>query len=408
MYDIKIMEQEWLPRPTYLERIRPFENGELIKVLLGQRRVGKSGLLQLILQDRRARDPEIPCLYIDKERDEWSRIRTGEDLLGEILKLPGASDRRSLVLIDEIQEIGGFASALRNLAAEQRFDIYITGSNSRLLSGEMATLFAGRAITFPIHSLSYQEFLDFHRLEDSDENLNRFLRYGGLPYLARLPFQDSVYLGYLDSIVDTVVLRDIVERFGVRNTTFLRNLVRYCADTVGTLLSAKRISDYLKSQQLKVTPQIVIDYLSHMETAFLIHRCSRYDIQGRRLFEFGEKIYFEDLGLRTALRGFRQADLGKIVENAIYLKLLQDGWTVHVGVLEDLEIDFMGTRGDGVVYVQAALYMAGKETRSREFGNLLKIKDNHPKFVVSMDPLRADELGVRHLSLREFLLMDTL
>jgi len=227
-------------------------------------------------------------------------------------------------------------------------------------------------------------------------------------YLERiLPFEDRVLVEYLDAIVDTVVPRDVVERFGVRNTVFLRNLVRFCADSVGTLLSAKRASDYLKTQHLSVSPQIVIDYLSHLEAAFLIHRCHRYDIQGRKLFEIGEKIYFEDLGLRTALRGFRQGDLGKIIENAIYLKLLQDGWTVSVGVLGDREIDFVGTRGDAIVYMQAATIIADEETRQREFGNLLKIDDNHPKYLVSLDPIRADDRGIRHLGLREFLLLET-
>jgi len=252
--------------------------------------------------------------------------------------------------------------------------------------------------------VSYAESLSFHGLADSDESLLRYLRYGGLPYLARLPFEDSVIVEYLDAIVDTVVLRDVVERFGVRNTVFLRNLVRYCADAVGTLLSAKRISEYLKSPQLSVSPQIVLDYLAHLEAAFLIHRCQRYDIQGKRLFEIGEKIYFEDLGLRTALRGFRQGDLGKIVENAVYLKLLQDRWSVSVGVLGDREIDFMGRRGDEVIYVQVALTVGSEESYQREFGNLLRVDDNHPKFVVSLDPLRAGDRGIRHLGLREFLL----
>lgn len=395
----------WLPRPSYLERIRPFEDGDLIKVFLGQRRVGKSGLLRLVEADWAARHPDRPRLRIDKELADWAELRTGDELLARVHALEGRPGERSLVLVDEVEEIEGFAPALRSLAAEGRYDLYVTGSNARLLSGEFATLFAGRAITFEIHALSYAEFLSFHRLEDSDESLLRHLRYGGLPYLARLPFEDRVLVEYLEAIVDTVVLRDVVERFGVRNTGFLRNLIRYCADSVGTLLSAKRIADHLKSQRLSVSPQIVIDYLAHLEAAFLIHRCPRYDIQGRRLFEIGEKLYFEDLGLRTSLRGFRQTDLGKVVENAVYLKLVQEGYSVSVGVLGDREIDFVATRGNERIYVQAATSVADEGTRSREFGNLLRIDDNHPKYVVSLDPVRADERGIRHLGLREFLLL---
>lgn len=394
----------WIPRPSYLEALAPFSDGELIKVLLGQRRVGKSGLLHLVEADWRARHPERAVAFIDKEKDEWTSIQTGEDLLAAARALGGSPAGRSLILVDEVQEIEGFAAALRSLAAEGRWDLYVTGSNARLLSGELATLFAGRAITLLVHALSYEEFLSFNGRKDSDESLLLYLRYGGLPYLARLPDSDAARIGYLEAIVDTVVLRDVIERFGVRNAPFLRNLVRYCADSIGSLLSAKRIADYLKSQLQKVSPQIVIEYLSHLEAAFLIHRCPRYDIQGRKIFEIGEKIYFEDLGLRTALRGWRQTDLGKVVENAVYLKLIQDGWKPSVGVLGDREVDFVATRGASTIYVQSALSVAGDETREREFGNLLRIDDNHPKYVVSLDPLRADDKGIHHLSLREFLM----
>lgn len=399
---------EWIPRPSYLESLAPYSDGALIKVILGQRRVGKSGLLHLVEADWRARYPARQSAFIDKERDDWAGLKTGQDLVAAARKLGGAGSERSLLLVDEVQEIEDFAGALRSLAAEGRWDIYITGSNARLLSGELATLFAGRAITLVVHALSYAEFLSFHACPDSDESLATYLRYGGLPYLALLPDSDAARMGYLEAIVDTVVLRDVIERFGVRNAPFLRNLVRYCADSIGSILSAKRIADYLKSQLLKVSPQIVIDYLSHLEAAFLVHRCPRYDIQGRKLFEIGEKIYFEDLGLRTALRSWRQSDLGKVVENAVYLKLVQNGWKPSVGILGDREIDFVATRADRTIYVQAALSVAAEETREREFGNLLRIDDNHPKYVVSLDAVRADEKGIRHLSLREFLLSDQL
>ena len=396
-------ESGWMARPRYLACLEPFSDGELIKVLLGQRRVGKSGLLHLILADWSVRHPDRPVTFVDKERDEWAQVRTGDDLLAVARTARGDPAVRSLLLVDEVQEIDGFAPALRSLAAEGRWDLYVTGSNARLLSGELATLFAGRAITIPVHSLSYGEFLEFHGHADSDESLGLYLRYGGLPYLARLPDSDAARIGYLEAIVDTIVLRDVIERFGVRNAAFLRNLVLYCADSIGNILSSKRIADYLKSQRQKVSVQSVIEYLGHLEAAFLIHRTPRYDIQGRRIFEIGEKIYFEDLGIRTALRGWRQADLGKVVENAVYLKLIQDGWKPRVGVLGEREIDFVATKGDRVVYIQAALTVATDETREREFGNLLQIEDNHPKYVVSLDPIRADDRGVRHLSLREFL-----
>ena len=399
----------WINRPTYLERIRPFFQTDLIKVLLGQRRVGKSGLLHLIKQELLSTHPNLPCLHIEMEQWEWSGLRTGADLVDLVTKTFPAllvGSQRPLLLIDEIQEIADFGPALRSLAATGRYDLYVTGSNAHLLSGEMATHFAGRAINFLVHGLSYREFLSFHNRNDNDESLELYLRHGGMPYLGQLGLDPAVVTEYLQSLVDTIVLRDIVTRFHPRNVGFLRRLLDYVADTTGSILSAKSISDFLKSQRISATPQLVLDYLEYLEAAFLLQRTQRYDIQGKRLFEIGEKYYFEDLGIRNTLRGYRQSSLGQILENAVWHKLVVDGWTVHTGRWGDRQIDFVGTRGESLVYIQVALSVAEAQARQREFGNLLAIGDNHPKLVVSLDPLRADEAGIRHLSAREFLLLN--
>ncbi len=402
------MSQHYASRPVYLARIQPFFQTDLIKVLLGQRRVGKSGMLHLIKAELLEKYPGIGLLHIEKERDEWAHVRDG----GELLQLvrtafpASASPHRPAVLIDEIQEIVDFAPALRSLAASGLYDLYITGSNAHLLSGEMATHFAGRSINLVIHSLSYREFLVFHRRDDSDATLDLYLRYGGMPYLSQLGLDSEVVHEYLQSLVDTIVLRDIVTRFRPRNVAFLRRLLEYLADTAGAVLSAKSISDYLKSQRLAVTPQLVLDYLEFFHAAFLVQGTRRYDIQGKRLFEIGEKEYFEDVGIRNALRGYRQSSLGQILETVVWHHLVVAGYVVHTGRWGDREIDFVAQKGDALVYVQVALSVADAATHQREFGNLLAIHDNHPKFVVSLDPLRADESGIRHLGVREFLLLD--
>lgn len=400
----------WLDRPLYLERMRPFFQTDLIKIILGQRRVGKSALLHLIKAEYALSHPELPLLHIEMERSQW-KIDSGaalEDLVHERLGKVSQGNVRPLLLIDEVQEIKDFAPALRSLAAESSYDIFITGSNARLLAGEIATLFAGRSVNFTIHGLSYAEFLRFHEREDTDGSLELFLRFGGMPYLRNLGLDESAAGEYLDSLVDTILLRDIVERFKPRNIPFLRRLLEYAADTLGNILSAKGIADYLKSQRLQSTPQIVLDYLEHLQAAFLLYRIPRWDIRGKRLFEIGEKYFFEDLGIRNRLRPYSQSVLGQLMENAVCVRLLQLGYTARIGKIGEKEVDFVASKGESIAYIQVSLSVAEGSTREREFGNLLSIEDNHPKYLVSMDPLRASQDGVRHLSLREFLLLDTL
>jgi len=391
-----------LPRPRYIAHIAPFIGKDIIKVIVGQRRVGKSFFLQHLRDHVHAVDPKSRILYINKELDEFASLVTGADLLSYVKKNKGTS-RTTCLFIDEVQEIYGFARALRSLLARGGFDIYCTGSNASLLSREIAESLGGRSIEVPVYSLSYEEFLSFHSLHDSDESLRLFLAYGGLPYLIHLSLTDEVVYEYLRNVYNTILFKDVLARNRIRNVNFLERLVRYLADNTGSMVSSKRISDFLKAQHIAMSPGIVLSYLSHLEAAFFAIRVPRADIQGKRIFEIGEKFYFEDLGLRHALIGYRQRDIGKIVENAVCLKLLQSGYSVSTGRLGEREIDFICAKGGEKLYVQVAYLIADEKTRRREFGNLLSVKDNHPKIVVSMDPVTADEEGIRHIGLRKFL-----
>ena len=309
------------------------------------------------------------------------------------------------IFIDEIQEIVEFEKALRSLLLNGNIDIYCTGNNAKLLSGELATLLSGRFVEITVHSLSYQEFLLFHQLQDSDASLDRYFKYGGLPYLIHLSLDDEVVFEYLKNIYSTIVFRDVIDRYGVRNISFLEKLVLFLASNTGSLFSAKRISDFLKSQQINIASNQIQVYIDYLASAFLIHRVERYDIVGKRLFEVGEKYYFENLGIRHAICGYKPQDLGKILENAVYNQLLFNGWNISTGSLNSEEIDFVCEKEGEKMYVQVALRLSEESTIKREFGNLLKIEDNYIKKVITMDVFSGSSYqGIEHEHIREFLM----
>ena len=393
----------YIPRSIYVRRLEPLVGKDVIKVLVGQRRVGKSYLLYHVVDMIKERDPACPVLYVNKELAAFDDIRTHADLLALTTRQLGSA-RRGCILIDEVQEIENWSRALRSLAAEKRFDIYCTGSNAEMLSGDIATLLAGRAVEVPVRGLSYREFLAFHRLDESDESLRRYLRYGGLPHLVDLELTDRVVYEYLGNLYHVILFKDVVARYRIRNIDFLQRLVRFVADSVGSVVTAKRISDYLKSQRVRISPNAVLEYLAHLCHACFLAKVHRADVVGGRIFEIGEKYYFEDLGLRHAVKPFVQQDTGKVLENLVYHHLRVCGWQVTTGRLDRREIDFVATRQEEVMYVQVAYLLTDEATHTREFGNLLDIPDNYPKLVVSMDPvIGASHKGIRHLHIREFL-----
>lgn len=390
-------------RPYYLERISPFIGKNIIKVFTGQRRVGKSYLLFQVIKYLQEQNPKVAILYINKEDLAFSFIKTADDLNEYVLKHK-VTNGKTYVFIDEIQDISHFETALRSLLLNDDLDLYCTGSNANLLSGDIAGYLSGRHIEIVVYSLSYLEFMDFHKLPDDASTLEKFLKYGGLPYLKHLPLEDAVVFEYLKNIYSTIVYRDIINRYSVRNTLFLEQLVLFLAGHTGSLFSAKKISDFLKSQQINIAPNQVQTYIQHIVNAFLIHKVARYDLVGKRIFETGEKYYFENLGIRHGLWGYRIEDRGKILENVVYNHLLSKGYTIHVGLLGAAEIDFVCEKDGEKHYIQVALSINEPQTMEREFGNLKKINDNYPKTVITMDTFNGNSfLGITSIDLRSFL-----
>lgn len=401
---------EIINRQAYSDCIRPFIDKNVIKVLTGQRRVGKSCILQQIAGEIRAEQPEANIIFINMEFREFRHLRTDEAMF-DYLEDKLRTDRKNYLFIDEVQEIEGFENVLRSVQAKEQADIFITGSNAKMLSGELATYLSGRYVEFHIHSLSYEEFLLFHRLSDDDNALRLYLTYGGMPYLANLPLEDDMAFEYLRNIYATIILKDVVSRERIRNVDFLDSLLTYTADNVGNLFSAGNISRYLKSQHVNISPLVVINYLHALANAFIINKVERVDVAGLKKFEIGNKYYFEDLGLRNCRLSFNYArDIGRLMENAVYLHLRRLSYDVYVGRVGQQEVDFVGIKGGRRIYVQVAYLIADEQTRKREFGNLQAIADNYPKYVVSLDPLlsASDINGIKHLHMREFLKIEKL
>jgi len=402
------MNKIYKKRPYYINKIKPYIDSNLIKVLIGQRRVGKSYILLQLMDEIKAKDPKANIVYINKEENEYDAVVNYRDLI--VYAEKRAKKRvKNYLFIDEIQDIANFEKALRHLSAKKTFDLYCTGSNARLLSSEIATGLSGRYIEIPVHALSYQEFLQFHHLKAGEGSLLQYIRYGGLPFITNLALNDEVVYGYLQSIYNTIILKDVVARFNIRNVNFLNRLLEYLADNIGSLVSANRISDFLKSQRIKTTPNIVLNYLSYLSSSFIIREVNRANVKGKKIFEINEKYYWEDLGLRNSLVGYKADDIGQMLENLVFLHLARLGFKINVGQLEDKEIDFVAEKAGKKIYIQVAYMIGNKTVKDREFGNLLQIPDNYQKIVVSMDKLTgSDYKGIKHYQIGEFLLHDEL
>jgi len=399
-----------IERSNYTERIeRAFGKGVIV-ALTGQRRVGKSCIMAQVMRHIGSL-PQANVVYLNKEKNEFDGIRDYNDLLG-FANGRLSKEKDNYLFIDEIQDIDGFERALRSLQADDACQIMVTGSNAKMLSSELTTYLSGRHIDYHIHSLGYEEFLLFHKMPDGYEALTAYLQYGGLPHLGRIGLDDRELVDdYLESVYSTILLKDIVERGQIRNVSLLKTLVRFMADNIGKLFSATSIVNFLKGQRVDTSAKVILNYLDLLCDAYIINRVSRYDIHGKRIFELGDKYYFEDLGLRNHIvGGNRSADIEKVMENAVYLHLLRMGYKVYVGQLHKTEIDFVAEKSGSTVYVQVAYLLASQETINREFGNLKLIDDNHPKYVISLDRMMGDVNadGIRHIYLRDFLKMRTL
>ena len=404
------MVQTYKKRNLYLEKIKPFIDKDLIKVIVGQRRVGKSYLLLQVIDYLKGRGiPQKKILYINKELYEFDSIKTYVDLMKYIKDCFREVKSKKYIFIDEIQDIDDFEKALRDLKAKGEYDIYCSGSNAKMLSSEIATLLSGRYIEFEVYPLSYSEFLQFHNLKNNKISFERYIRYGGLPYLIHLEDDNEIVYGYLKSIYNSILLKDVVGRHQIRNIDFLNRLVQFLAENTGSLFSANKISEYLKSQKISLSPVIIMNHLSYLDSAFFIFQVKRLGISGKKVFQINEKYYFNDLGIRHCLIGYRQVDISKILENLVYIHLRRLGYEVKVGCLKNnLEIDFVAEKSGKKIYLQVTYLMQSEQTRKREFESLLLINDNFRKILISMDELSGGSYeGIEHIHITDFLLDDS-
>jgi predicted AAA+ superfamily ATPase len=391
-------------RNSYIKQVeRLIGKGEAI-VLTGHRRAGKSCILAS-LAERWKNLGNI--IFIDMEDPDHADLETYKEL-HDYVKSHFVEESKNFLLIDEVQEISQFEKALRYWIRQDNMTVVVTGSNAAMLSSEVATAFAGRYFDVHINSLNYEEFLRFYALQDSDDSLTAYLRWGGLPFLAQIPMADTkVRTDYLGSIYDTIFVKDVITRRKVRNVTMMDNLARFVADNTGKIFSANSIAKYLKGKEKAVSANTVGEYMEAWCESYMIDKVKRYDIKGKLVFEQQEKYYFEDLGIRNYLcKDKRNIDIEKSLENIVYLKLKNRGFDVYVGQINGKEIDFVARRGTEMLYVQVAMTITNEATYQREFGNLKLIRDNYPKYLVTLDPNAAlvNDSGIIACTMRDFLL----
>lgn len=394
-----------ISRPNYYSKLEKLLGKGVLIVLTGQRRVGKSYVMKELVA-RKQQEPNANVIYIDKEKTAFDTIVTYMDLVTYVEERLDKS-KHNYLLIDEVQEIEEFERGLRNYYNESFIDVVVTGSNSDILSSDLGTMLSGRYVEVFIQGLSYPEFLEFHNLEDGEAAINKYINYGGLPGLRPFGLDNPETINdYLQGVYNTILVKDIIRRKKIRNVPFLENLIRFIADNNGKPMSATSIQNYMTSNESEVSKNLILKYMKAITEAYLAAAVSRYNIHGKKLLETNDKFYFGDVGIRNFIVGGRRAnDIEKIVENLVYQHMVRLGYEVKVGQLYSTEIDFVGTRGDEVVYVQSAYLITEEKTFNREFGNLLPIKDNYPKYVISMTPYMDSSKweGIIHIPFVEFL-----
>lgn len=400
-----------IKRESYMARIRPFIDGDLIKVLTGIRRSGKSVMLELIKDELRARGvTEEQLIAFNFEDMRNAQLCTAEALHDELVRRAAPIKGKIYFFFDEIQEVERWERCVNSLRVEMDCDIYITGSNAKLLSGELATYLAGRYVEFIIYPFSFSEFLAlYHSVEpDADTRtcFNRYLTFGGMPYLANLRFDEVACRQYLRDLFNSVELKDIVKRNNVRDVDMLERIIAYVTANIGTTFSSTAISKYLKNEGRRVSPETVLNYLKACSDAFLFYQVRRQDLQGKKILTVNEKYYVADHGIREAVIGGNMRDINLVLENIVFMEALRRGYSVTVGKVGEREIDFVCEHHGEKCYIQVAYLLAAEETVQREFGVYEHVQDNFPKYVVSLDEFDMSRNGVRHYNIRDFLLAE--
>lgn len=400
-----------IKRESYMARIRPFIDGDLIKVLTGIRRSGKSVMLELIKDELRVRGvTEEQLVAFNFEDMRNAQLCTVEALHDELVRRAASIKGKIYFFFDEIQEVERWERCVNSLRVEMDCDIYITGSNAKLLSGELATYLAGRYVEFIIYPFSFSEFLAlYHSVEpDADTRtcFDRYLTFGGMPYLANLRFDETACRQYLRDLFNSVELKDIVKRNNVRDVDMLERIIAYVTANIGTTFSSTAISKYLKNEGRRVSPETVLNYLKACSDAFLFYQVRRQDLQGKKILTVNEKYYVADHGIREAVVGGNMRDINLVLENIVFMEALRRGYSVTVGKVGEREIDFVCERHGEKCYIQVAYLLAVEETVQREFGVYEHVQDNFPKYVVSLDEFDMSRNGVRHYNIRDFLLAE--
>lgn len=398
-------------RELYIEKIKPFINKDIIKVLTGIRRSGKSVMLKLIMEElKQNKIDEKQFININFENLINRELTTSDKLHEYILKKASEIKKKCYIFLDEIQEVKDWEKCINSLRVNEEydFDIYITGSNAKLLSGELSTYLAGRYVEFVIYPFSFKEFLETLKSIQQDvstrEAFQKYVKFGGMPFLYNLAFEEEASLQYLKDIYSSIILKDITQRNKIRDTDLLERVISYLIMNVGNNFSATSISKFFKSENRKVSVETILNYIKAAEESFLIYRVSRDDLIGKKVLNVNEKYYIADHGMREAILGSNQRDINQIFENIIYLELLRKGYNVRVGKVDNLEVDFVCTKGNEKIYVQVAYLLASSETIEREFTSLEKIDDNYPKYVISMDEFDMSRNGIKHINIIEFLI----
>lgn len=400
-----------IKRELYMSRIRPFIGNELIKVLTGIRRSGKSVMLELI-QEELCETGAAASQFISYNFEQMvnARLCTAEALHGEIMRRASEISGKVYLFLDEIQEVEAWEKCINSLRIDIDCDIYITGSNARLLSGELATYLGGRYVEFVIYPFSFSEFTQLYMKSRPDASaadcFKKYLLAGGMPYLSNLDYIDEPSRKYLEDLFSSVVLKDIVKRNKVRDVELLYRIISYVMANAGTTFSATSISKFLKNERRTVATDTVLNYLKYCTDAYLFYRISRQDIQGKQLLSTNEKYYVADHGIREAVFGGNIKNINSVLENIVYMELLRRSYTVSVGRIGDKEIDFVCQKQNDKLYVQVAYLLASEDTIKREFGVYDTVCDNYPKYVVSLDELDMSRNGIRHRNIRDFLTME--
>lgn len=403
-----------LKRDEYIKKIVPFIDKDVIKVLTGIRRSGKSVMLKLLMEELKNRGiNENQFIYINFENLKYRKLKNYERLYDFILNKVDDKYKSYYIFLDEIQEVEEWERCVNSLRVDEdfNFDIYITGSNAKLLSGELSTYLAGRYIEFVVYPFSFKEFFEIIQEKNQEikvkEVFQKYVKFGGMPFLYNLDYNFEASMQYLQDLYASIILKDITQRNNIRDTDLLERIINYVVMNIGNTFSATSISKFFKSENRKVATETILNYIKACEEAFLVYRVARNDLLGKKILNVNEKYYIADHGIREAIMENNQKNINQVLENIVYFEMLRRGYNVKIGKVDNLEVDFVCKKNDETIYIQVSYLLASEDTKEREFSVLENIKDNYPKYVLSMDEFDMSRNGIKHMNLIEFLIKDS-